>query len=483
MPRFTFGSFAFEGPARRLTREGAEVPLSVHQGAVLLQLLSRPNEILSKDTLIEAAWPGVAVTDNSLEQAISGLRRALGDRSLVETVPRRGYRFRGEVTRSDSRTSDAALAALLEPYREWVEERSALETLETEAVLRAEEALAHLVARAPDYAPAHVALANASLMHFESTRADEVPHTDALIRADTHAREATRLDPQYAEGWAALAVVLHRARFGVQAIAAARRAVMLEPGNWRHHFRLAFVGWGEERLGSAQRTLALLPGLALAHWLAATVYVARQAHESAEQELRAGAAAQDAQRGSHAFSAVGTHWLLGLVRLARGDEHEALAELRRELEFERGGQLYARECAANTWYAIGAVMLRQGRRDDAQAAFRQALERLPAHVRAMVGLSIAQDPSPARDALQHEIARRLDRLTEAGFAVEAAMGRAALMAGTGGHDQAAPLLDEAIAAAPGGSAGWLLPIDPIFNVPAHRAIYAHLLARLRTRAA
>ena len=35
------------------------------------------------------------------------------------------------------------------------------------------------------------------------------------------------------------------------AIAAARRAVMLEPDNWRHHLRVAFVSWGEQRLGSA----------------------------------------------------------------------------------------------------------------------------------------------------------------------------------------------------------------------------------------
>ncbi len=482
MPRYTFGPFTFEARARRLLREGADVPLTAHQADVLLQLLSHAGDVLSKDALIEAAWAGVAVTDNSLEQAISGLRRALG-KAVIQTVPRRGYRFTGEVSRSEARTSDAALGALLDPYREWVEGRSALETLEIDAVLRAERALTAVVARAPDYAPGHVALANACLMHFESTRADELPDADALLRADHHAREATRLDPQYAEGWAALAVVLHRSGLGVQAIAAARRAVMLEPGNWRHQFRLAYVGWGEERLRAAERTLSLFPGFALAHWLAATVYVARQAHEAAERELRAAAAAQDAQRGTHAFSCVGAHWLLGLVRLARGDENEALTELHRELEFEADGQLYARECAANTWYAIGAVMLRQGQRAGAQRAFASALERLRVHVLAMAGLCIAQDPSPGRDALQAQMDRRLGQLAEAGLAVEAAMGRAALMAGAGGPEDAAPLLDEVLAAASPGSAGWLIPVDPLLNVPARQAAFAHVLARLRTRAA
>ena len=41
----------------------------------------------------------------------------------------------------------------------------------------------------------------------------------------------------------------------------------LEPDNWRHHFRLSFVSWGEERLRAAHRTLALLPDFPLAHWL------------------------------------------------------------------------------------------------------------------------------------------------------------------------------------------------------------------------
>ena len=491
MSRYSFGPFTFEARARRLWRGGAELPLTVHQADVLLQLLAHPGDVLSKDALIAAAWAGVAVTDNSLEQAISGLRRALGDRALIQTVPRRGYRFRGEVARSESRTSDAALAALLEPHREWVEGRSALETLEIDAVLRAESALAAVVSRAPDYAPGHAALANACLMHFESTRADELPDADALLRADHHAREATRLDPQYAEGWAALAMVLHRSGLGVQAIAAARRAVMLEPGNWRHHFRLAYVGWGEERLRAVEHTLALFPRFALAHWLAATVHVARQALDAAERELRAAAAAQDVPRNAHRFSSVGAHWLLGLVRLARGDEDEALAQLRQELEEApagsgppgaTGGHIYGRECAANTWYAIGAVMLRQGQRADAARAFAAALERLPAHVLAMAGLGLAEDPSAARDALQARLEHRLAQLAEAGLAVDAAMGRAAVMAGAGGAEDAAPLLDEALASAGPGSAGWLIPVDPLLNVPAREAAFAQVLARLRTRA-
>ena len=258
---------------------------------------------------------------------------------------------------------------------------------------------------------------------------------------------------------------------------------MLEPDNWRHHMRLACVGWGEERLRAAQKTLAHFPAFALARFLAGTVYVARQAFDLAEQELRAGAAAQDAQGGAHAFTTVGCHWLLGLVRLVRGDEQEALDAFQRELAFEATGHLYGRECAANTWYAIGAVLLRQGRRHEAAAAFDHALERVPKHLLAMIGLAVAHDSAAAREDLHHGITQRIAQLTDAGLAVDAATGRAALIATTGAPDEGAPLLNEALSSAPPGSAGWTLPVEPLLKVAAHEHAFSLVLARLRTRAA
>jgi len=484
---FTFQDFRFDARRKRLTRGDAAIELPEHQLDVLALLLSRAGHVVSKDALIESAWRGVAVTDNSLEQAISGLRRALGDKSrkpqIIQTVPRRGYRFGIDVAREESRTSDAELDALIEPYQAWVEGRAALESLEREAVLRAERAFSSIVERAPDYAPAHRGLANACVMHFEATRADESPDTDALVRADHHAREACRLDAQSGEAWATLALVHHLSGLGVQAIAAGRRAVMLEPDNWRHHFRLAYVGWGEERLRAAQRVLTLFPQFGLAHFLAATVYVARQAFDLAERELRLGAAAQDAQRAARAFTSVGSHWLLGLVRLVRGDEKEAIEELQRELPFESTDQLYSRECVANSWYAIGAILLRQGRRSEAAGAFEHALDRIPAHLLATVGLSMSRDDAEEREQLHAQIERRIAQLASARLVVDAAIGRAAMMAGAGGAEEAAPLLDEALAAAPGGSAGWTIPIDPLLNVVAREPAFANVLARLRTRAA
>jgi tetratricopeptide (TPR) repeat protein len=257
---------------------------------------------------------------------------------------------------------------------------------------------------------------------------------------------------------------------------------MLKPDNWRHHIRLAYVAWGEERLRAAHKTLVLFPGFPLAHLLAATVYVARVAFDLAEQELHTGATAQDAQQGSHAFTSVGCHWLLGLVLLARGDEQRAFDELQRELLFETNGHLYARECAANTWYAIGALHLRRGHRPDAAVAFEHALERVPSHLLALIGLSLARETPAERETLHARIGRRLGQLEASGLGVERALARAALGVAAGGPEDAARILDEALGAASTGSAGWLIPVDPLLNVSAHEPALARVLARLRTRA-
>lgn len=63
--------------------------------AVLRLLIANSGRLVAKNELQEAVWPGLIVTDDSLVQCIGEIRKALGDdaRTLVETVPRRGYRL------------------------------------------------------------------------------------------------------------------------------------------------------------------------------------------------------------------------------------------------------------------------------------------------------------------------------------------------------------------------------------------------------
>ena len=64
--------------------------------------------------------------------------------------------------------------------------------------------------------------------------------TEALRGAAVHARDACRLDAASGEAWATLAFVLSRAGVQADAIAAGRRAVSLEPDNWRHAVRISY---------------------------------------------------------------------------------------------------------------------------------------------------------------------------------------------------------------------------------------------------
>ena len=478
VPSYSFGDFQVDAAAHRLTHGGSLVSISERHLGVLLELLAQAESIVSKNALIEAVWQDVAVTDNSLEQAVSALRRTLGDgpdgQPYIQTVPRQGYRFRGTVTRVASRASDAALDELLAPHRAWIEGRAALETLERDQIVHARGVFERVLSGAPDQASAHVGLANACAMQFEMTRADQSPDVEALAAAAHHAREACRLDPVYGEAWATLGFVLDRTGDRINALAASRRAVTLEPDNWRHHIRLAYASWGEERLRAAHRTLALLPGFPLAHWLAATVHVARSTLDDAERELAAGIAVQDAQATAPTrFSAVALHWVSGLIHLARGDEDRALAAFERELSFEAGGQLYAREVCAHTWYAIGALRLRQARIAEARVAFANALERVARHPLARIahvvlGGDVVTVPAPA---------------TGGPNTVDEAICRAVQLVFSGTHTDAARLVDDALANAPPGNAGWLLPVEPLLRVTANPGVWAQALTRLRTRAA
>ena len=377
---YAFGPFCLDEATARLSRGGEPLAISDRLSVILLLLVSRAGSVVTKEALLDAAWKQVAVGDNSLEQAISGLRRLLGRAPdggrYIDTLAARGYRVSVPVARVVARAEDAALEALLAPHRAFIEGRTALETLDREAVVVAQRVFEGILEVMPDYGPAHVGLANALALRFESTRSGETPDREALAGALHHAREACRLDSSSGEAWATLGVVLSQARLTTEGIAAARRSISIESENWRHHLRLAYVGWGEERLRAARRVLKLFPGFAYGHWLAATVHVARGAFEDAEQELDAGTAAQDGQQTGSRFGTSGLHFLLGLVRLARGDDRAALIEFERELSSEGALREQGAIVEAATVEAVYEALA--GRHGQAAALVLAALNRAPA---------------------------------------------------------------------------------------------------------
>jgi TolB-like protein/DNA-binding winged helix-turn-helix (wHTH) protein/Tfp pilus assembly protein PilF len=93
--RFVFADFEVDLQRGSLARGGEEIALRPKSFAMLLYLLEHAGQLVSRADLLDAVWPGVVVTDDSVAQCLIELRRALGDddRTMIRTVPRRGLIF------------------------------------------------------------------------------------------------------------------------------------------------------------------------------------------------------------------------------------------------------------------------------------------------------------------------------------------------------------------------------------------------------
>jgi len=88
-------------------QHGAFAPIAIGRRALDLLgvLVERPGDLVSRDEIIEAVWPGTTVEDSNLNVQIAALRRILDDGraegSCIQTVSGRGYRFVAPVTRGE----------------------------------------------------------------------------------------------------------------------------------------------------------------------------------------------------------------------------------------------------------------------------------------------------------------------------------------------------------------------------------------------
>src|SRR5690348_8091891 len=94
---FRIGEWQVEPLLDQVTR-GAEVHrLEPRTMRVLVRLAQTPGKVVSSEELLDSAWSGVIVSPASVYQAISQLRKLLGDTDAtpryIVTVPRRGYRL------------------------------------------------------------------------------------------------------------------------------------------------------------------------------------------------------------------------------------------------------------------------------------------------------------------------------------------------------------------------------------------------------
>lgn len=98
MPEYRIHEFVLQTGSRRLLGpQGEALELTPRLFDALLFMVEHAGELLDKDRLLAALWPGLVVEENSLNQSVSALRKALGDDAqkprFIQTVPRRGFRF------------------------------------------------------------------------------------------------------------------------------------------------------------------------------------------------------------------------------------------------------------------------------------------------------------------------------------------------------------------------------------------------------
>jgi DNA-binding winged helix-turn-helix (wHTH) protein len=95
--RFRFDDFVLAPRQRVLLRGGTPVPLIPKYFDLLVVLVERRHDAVSKDAIFSAVWRDVVVSDGALAQAVRTLRRTLGDNSrepkFIRTVSRHGYQF------------------------------------------------------------------------------------------------------------------------------------------------------------------------------------------------------------------------------------------------------------------------------------------------------------------------------------------------------------------------------------------------------
>jgi DNA-binding winged helix-turn-helix (wHTH) protein len=109
-----FAGFELDETRYELRRKGRVVPLHPKAFDLLAYLIAHRDRVVARDELLERVWGGTKVADTSLSKAISSARKALGDSPkaprIVQTIPKRGYRFTARL-RAETDQADVAPAA------------------------------------------------------------------------------------------------------------------------------------------------------------------------------------------------------------------------------------------------------------------------------------------------------------------------------------------------------------------------------------
>jgi len=330
MSAYSFGPFRLDPERLLLTLAGEPLALGPKVVQTLLALVERPGETLTKNELLDRVWPEGFIEESSLAQNIYVIRKVLRAHwtNAIQTIPRRGYRFVGDVARPS-----AGVAA-----KRGTTPRFYYGTAAAALALAFSFGLLHDTARSQ----AQQLNAPAARLYAVGTYYWKQRTPSSVRKSIGYFRAVIKMDPKNARGYAALAQAyaiagdygygpLKPAKSYARARALARRALALDTNLAEAH---AALGIAEDLPGTRtaareqfRRALALDPDYATAH-----------------------------------------QWY-GSALLEQGRPREALAEL------QKAAQLDPVSVATLAWLSSAAYLSRQY--PEAIAYARQALELSP----------------------------------------------------------------------------------------------------------
>ena len=198
---FEFGGFRLDVAERLLLRDGSPIDLPPKAFEVLLVLVRRAGRLVERDEILRTVWPGVHVTEGSVHQKISLLRRELGDEGephrFIETLPKVGYRFVAPVT--VIRPSEQESQAVPTPVRRWVLAAAASAVLVAGGLVFAHRASGPPPPDSPTRDP------EARREYLRGRFFWNKRSPDDLLKAAESYEAAVRHDPRFAAAWAGLA--------------------------------------------------------------------------------------------------------------------------------------------------------------------------------------------------------------------------------------------------------------------------------------
>lgn len=400
MALYAFDDFCLDEATRALSRDGVPVALTPRVFDTLLHMLARSGELIDKDELMQALWPSRVVEENNLNQAISALRRALGEtrgeHRYILTVPGRGYRFVAEVRSAPSPDADAkplrTLAVLpfrlLQPVQDEALQTGMADTLITRLSGLGELVVRPLSAVCRFSGQPHDPLEIGRRLGVDAVLDGTIQQSAARVRVSMRLLNVAEGRQQWAEIFDAPADDLFALQDAVAEKAAAALALRLtydqrirltrrdtrNPEAWRCYASARF--FVEQRSPAAlkravacfRQALALDPGYALAHAELSDVYTI-QGVMGARPPHEVGPSAREA-----ALHALAIDERLAVAHYALG---HALVQYDRdwggaELAYRRALELDPNCTSAHHRYAI--LLMTSGRPDQAFAQIRRARE-------------------------------------------------------------------------------------------------------------